>query len=313
MATYHCSIKSGSKGKGASGTAKAQYICRAGKYQSKGEDLEYSESGNMPKWAHGDFSTFWRFADEHERDNGRIYTEIEIALPREIPTAERIELVREFVAEQLEHHPYLVAIHNPVAALDYDEQPHAHIIFSERTLDGIERGPEQFFKRANKKNPEKGGAAKDRSWNEREKVQQVREAWERHYNAHSPVLVSCKSLADQGIQRAPEPHLGPKLVRMGTEATKAVVANRLCQVERAIEDEREQKQQVQEGIASARAHFEFRKLIEVGMQNAREAFQEKVEQLEAQVEKQRVREAILKQQKQKREPELGLGGGGMEL
>ena len=38
------------------------------------------------------------------------------------------------------------------------ENPHAHLMFSERPNDGIERGGEQWFKRYNAKAPEKGGA-----------------------------------------------------------------------------------------------------------------------------------------------------------
>jgi hypothetical protein len=235
MATYHCSIKSGSKGKGSSGTAKSDYICREGKYQSKAADLEYKESGNMPEWAQGASCNFWRAADQYERENGRIYTEIEVALPREISGEDRIKLVRGFIDEQLQGLPYTVAIHNPSAALEGGEQPHAHIIFSERKFDGIKRGPEQFFKRANKKNPEKGGAAKDRSWKDLDKAQRVREAWERHYNEYSPEPVSCRSLASQGINRVPERHLGPKMTRMAIDETREIVAKRFAWVEKRLQ------------------------------------------------------------------------------
>lgn len=211
MALYHLSMKSGSKGNGASGTAKALYVCREGKYADK-PDFEYKESGNMPTWAQRNPRTFWKASDENERANGRVWTEIEISLPRESTEAERKELVQGFIADQLKGHPYTVAIHKP-KALDGEEQPHAHIIFSERKLDGIDRDKEQFFKRANAKEPAKGGTAKDRAWNDRDKVQEVREAWERHYNkaVHFQELqVSCKSLKAQGIDRDPEPKLGPK-------------------------------------------------------------------------------------------------------
>ena len=54
---------------------------------------------------------------------------------------------------------YAFAIHNP-RAMDGKEQPHCHLMFSERLLDGIERDPDQFFKRFNSKDPSKGGAKK---------------------------------------------------------------------------------------------------------------------------------------------------------
>ena len=58
--------------------------------------------------------------------------------------------------------PSTIAIHNHVAALDeQSEQPHLHLLLSEKImLYNIQRSPEQFFKQNQKKNPEKGGALK---------------------------------------------------------------------------------------------------------------------------------------------------------
>ncbi|MGC9237956.1 MAG: MobA/MobL family protein, partial [Thiomonas sp.] len=68
--------------------------------------------------------------------------------------------MRDWVRQEIGgQYAYQWAIHVPKAA-DGKEQPHAHIMFSERILDGIERDPEQYFKRYNAKNPEKGGARK---------------------------------------------------------------------------------------------------------------------------------------------------------
>jgi hypothetical protein len=226
MAIYHCSFKHGSKGSGASSLAKADYICREGKYSDK-PDLEYSTSGNMPEWAQSEPRAFWTASDQYERANGRVYSEIEVALPREISPEQRQKLVKDFVNEQFgENHPYTIAIHNPPAALDGGEQPHAHIIFSQRKLDGIERNEEQFFKRANAKEPEKGGTAKDRIWHNTEKLQQIRESWERHYNRYSPEKVSCKSLKALGIDREPERHLGPKKTHMDSQEARKIMETR---------------------------------------------------------------------------------------
>lgn len=56
---------------------------------------------------------------------------------------------------------HTVSIHNP-AAMDGEEQPHAHIMFSKRELDGVESPKELFFRRANPEHPELGGANKSR-------------------------------------------------------------------------------------------------------------------------------------------------------
>ena len=50
--------------------------------------------------------------------------------------------------------PYTLAIHRGGAN---GENPHAHLMFSERGHDGIERSAEQCFKRYNAKAPEKEG------------------------------------------------------------------------------------------------------------------------------------------------------------
>ncbi|WP_407239847.1 hypothetical protein [Escherichia coli] len=68
--------------------------------------------------------------------------------------------MREFVRQEIgDRHAYQWALHVPTAA-DGGEQPHFHLMFSERQVDGIDRDPEQYFKRYNAKAPEKGGARK---------------------------------------------------------------------------------------------------------------------------------------------------------
>ncbi len=52
----------------------------------------------MPAWAAHNPSEFWKAADAFERANGCTYREIEIALPRELNPAQRLELVRAFVS-----------------------------------------------------------------------------------------------------------------------------------------------------------------------------------------------------------------------
>ncbi|GLX91812.1 hypothetical protein Pfra02_43800 [Pseudomonas fragi] len=160
MAIARLSMKVGKAGKAG---PHAAYIAREGQYAQRlerGEKLEASEAGNMPAWALHSAQKFWRAADANERSNGTTYREIEIALPRELTPDQRANLVREFVRQEVgEQHAYQWAIHTPSAA-DGGEQPHVHLMFSERQRDGIERDPEQYFKRYNSKTPEKGGARK---------------------------------------------------------------------------------------------------------------------------------------------------------
>src|SRR5690349_8110697 len=160
MAIARLSMKVGKAGRAC---PHAAYIVREGQHArhlSRGEKLEACEGGNLPAWAEHDPLLFWQAADAHERSNGTTYREMEIALPRELDVEQRAGLVRAFVAQEIGgRHAYQWAIHTPIAA-DGQAQPHVHLMFSERQVDGIERDPEQYFRRYNAKNPEKGGARK---------------------------------------------------------------------------------------------------------------------------------------------------------
>ena len=216
MASYHLSVKVGAKGKA---LAHAEYIEREGEYKVKHQEkLEATEHGNMPEWAKGNPNLFWQCADEFERKNGSTYREIEIALPRELTPEQRKDLVQVFVEQELgEQHAYTWAIHSPKASIEGGEQPHAHIMYSERIQDGIDRGPDQFFKRYNSKNPERGGCQKSNTTKtaEQRKTELV-ELRERFADLQNAFLeeyghtdrVDHRSLADRGIERSPEKHLG---------------------------------------------------------------------------------------------------------
>ena len=246
MASYHLTAKIGAKGKAASHAA---YISREGKYSGREryEDLEATGHGNMPKWAEHAPANFWIAADEYERANGSTYREIEVALPRELTPDQRRELVEDFVRRELgEQHVYQWGVHNPKAALEKGEQPHAHIMYSERRLDGIERDPDQFFKRYNAKNPERGGAQKASGGKARGELKDellaTRQRWAEVQNEHlarhgHDVRVDHRSLNDQGIDRVPEKHLGGAGVRALAQLDIATLLER-----RAAEGEQERAQ-----------------------------------------------------------------------
>ncbi|EAS0404615.1 MobA/MobL family protein [Escherichia coli] len=278
MASYHCTVKTGAKG---SALKHADYISRTGEYENykSREDLEFSSSGNMPSWAKKNPSELWKAADEFERKNGTAYREIEIALPRELTREQRIELVEDFVQKELgDRHAYQYAIHNPPGAIDGKEQPHAHIMFCERINDGIERDPQQFFKRANSKLPERGGAKKARfgeTQQERKSaLVELRSRWADVQNEHlarhgHESRVDHRSLKEQGINRTPEVHLGPvQAASLNGEQIVAIQERRNAERElktardaaNAIQPEQEQKQKIKavEPVRSARLMDEYR-------------------------------------------------------
>ena len=231
MAVFHLKASFGSRAGGQSARAKSDYIEREGRYEKDGEELEHKEHGNMPEWAEDDPGKYWEAADEHERANGRLYSEVQFALPKELNEDERREAASSF-AERLtggERLPYTLAIHRGGTN---GENPHAHLMFSERGNDGIERSGEQWFKRYNAKAPEKGGARKSRAAKAGDWLEKTRKAWEQTANralerAGRAERIDGRSLADlrdeahragdlkrsAELSREPNVHLGPERYR----------------------------------------------------------------------------------------------------
>lgn len=210
MAHYRCSIKIGKTGTGA---GHSSYIAREGQHEEKARDLEHNECGNMPEWARDNPGDFWSAADEK---NGKPYREFELALPRELTPDQRLELAQDFCKEHLKDHAYQLAIHCGKAR-DGGDQPHAHIMFCDRQNDGIERDRETYFKRANKKNPERGGAEKAAHWNgkgRQDHLKEIRASWADLTNAAlekagHDIQVDHRSYEAQGIDKTPTVHMGP--------------------------------------------------------------------------------------------------------
>ncbi|GMG91646.1 hypothetical protein Cmtc_28660 [Cupriavidus sp. TKC] len=228
MASFHHCLKSGKKGTAANHAA---YITRQGKHGHR-EDLVCTGHGNMPAWAKGNPSAFWKTGDKHERANGAVYREHEIALPAELTCEQQKELVVELIQMMVGSKPYEYAIHAPNSSIEGSTNTHLHLMFSDRMQDGIERSPEQTFSRYNAKQPERGGCKKDSGGRNRlalrDELIQTRKmcadlqnaALEKHGH---PIRVDHRSLREQGIERAPERHLGPARIQEMSEEDKARV------------------------------------------------------------------------------------------
>jgi hypothetical protein len=94
-------------------------------------------------------------------------------------------------------------------------------MFSGRMLDGIDRDADQFFKRYNAKNPERGGCRKESSGDARgpEWVKQVRADWQDIANRHlaaagQDARIDHRSNKDRGLDEAPGVHLGRHATRL---------------------------------------------------------------------------------------------------
>ena len=158
----------------------------------KRDDIVARGNGNMPAWAITP-GVFWRAADTYERANGAAYREQELTIPRELSLPQRLNLLAAWIKQELgDAHAFQWAMHEP-DALDGGTNPHVHLMFSERQVDGIERDPDTYFKRYNAKQPERGGckkgwgahAGETRSIDERRAdLVELRGRWERLVNEH---------------------------------------------------------------------------------------------------------------------------------
>ena len=200
MAIFHLRMKKSKRGsKYIPPTVHLDYINREKKYDKK-KDLLFKEVRNLPE-EFNDIKDFWKCAETYERKNSNLYRELEISLPREFTPKENKKIVDNFCENLFgKEYVYNYAMHNP-KSFDGDMQPHVHIMFFERKIDDIKRDKNKYFKRYNPKNVEKGGWRKDKKWNERSTLKNIRKEWETFLNFELEKKgiekVSAKSLKDQ--------------------------------------------------------------------------------------------------------------------
>jgi hypothetical protein len=246
------SFRSGSRSGGSCAGAACDYITRTGDYDDPDRDPAiYTESDHMPAWAKDDPHEYWDAADLFERANGRLYVAADFALPRDLDPDDQIELAHAFADELTAdgHLPYTLAIHAGRDDAGREHNPHAHLMISERQNDGIDRNRQEWFKRANRAHPDRGGAPKTREFHGREWVEHARERWaqltnevlERNGRADR---VDHRSYERQGIDREPGQHYGPAAAHMTRDgvdherlreaAEAADTADRLEHIDRAL-------------------------------------------------------------------------------
>jgi hypothetical protein len=218
MALYRIAASIGSKAEGHSAGQKCAYISRTENYAKKADECAYTASGNMPKWPktnpQQDPAHYWKAADTYEPVNGRLYRELQFALPRELNLDQQKALCHAFAEKATTladggKLPFTFAIH-----IDPENHnPHCHLMLSERANDGINRNASTWFKRANLKDPKKGGAFKSQELNGPKWLNPIREALADMTNealkeAGSTAKVDHRSYEAQGLDIIPCIHMG---------------------------------------------------------------------------------------------------------
>ncbi len=260
MAIFHLNVKCISRSHGKSATAAAAYRSGTRIHDERtGELHDYTRKGGVadaqlvlpdgaPEWAR-DREQLWNRAElaERRRDS-TVAREFEVALPHELSKTARHELALELARSIVERHGCAadVAIHEPDREGDLRNH-HAHILCTTRRLtrDGL--------------------TAKTRELDERKTGEVVhwRERWATLTNEHLKragveATVDHRSLADQGIERAPTRHFGPVVTERLRRGKDSYVADRIRQEQREDIDRRlasaaERGQLEREAIGLARA------------------------------------------------------------
>lgn len=226
MESLHFGVRSGKHGAAADHLA---YITREGSYAAR-NDLVTTGHGNMPTFAKNQPMLLWKASDQNERKNGSIFRSYTVSLPNVLTVDQLTELSWREAHRLAGPKPFQFALHMPRSSLRGELNPHVHIVICDRLPDGIERSPEQMFKRYNSTHPEKGGCRKDSGGKTpgalHSHLTAQRKAAADEMNAalakHGHDLrVDHRTLRERGINRAPERYLGPARIRKMTTEERA--------------------------------------------------------------------------------------------
>lgn len=209
MAIFHCQVSVVSRGSGQSACASAAY-CAGEKIKcdrlgithdyTKKRGVDHSEI-LTPEVNGKTFDTnrahLWNKVESSEkRKDAQLARSIVVAIPIELDRQSKIDLVREFVNENFVSQGMIadVNIHDINS-----HNPHAHILLTMRELVITPTGKIEF-------------GNKNRDWNERALVDRQRQNWATTANKYLAQVgdsrIDHRSLADQGIERIPQIHIG---------------------------------------------------------------------------------------------------------
>jgi ATP-dependent exoDNAse (exonuclease V) alpha subunit len=216
-AIYHLSVKTISRSAGRSATAAAAY--RAGEEitdERTGEVHDYTRKDGVlssdlvlpdgaPEWAR-DREALWNAAEQAEkRKNSTVAREFEVALPSVLSDEQRRALALDLARQIADRHGCAVdvCIHAPSREGD-QRNHHAHLLMTTRRLT-----PEGFSEKTRELDEKIKTEARPVL-----EVERWRAQWAAIQNEHLKAAgfelrVDHRSLAKQGVERAPTHHLGP--------------------------------------------------------------------------------------------------------
>lgn len=213
MVSAHCWMKPYSARDVAKGASMhVRYLKREGEFapgayaertSEKTKDYDDYVTGNvrnLPAWAAGDASRFFTQAARSERVNGYYAFQVEFSLPRELTREQQLMLAHDVMDATMPDLPALWAMHEK-RLKDGEMHPHIHVLFSARRMDGVARGPEQMFKRWDRRQPHRGGCEKDLFWSQRQAPEQLRQAFADMTNYHLERAGAVERLDPRALKR----------------------------------------------------------------------------------------------------------------
>ena len=266
MAIYHLSIKNVSRAKGTSSCANLSYITASKvtdentgeTYYGFGHSDRIQQTGiELPKHAPAEFEDagvcFSSLEKNEKSSNARTAKKITVALPREVSTAEREEMLKAFTSLFTDKgYPVAWAIHEDAEG----NNPHAHLLVANRSIDS--KGQWQSCKSKKVYVLDEGGnrvpildentgkqkvdSHKRKQWkrktvqanwlDEKASLQVIRETWEQVCNEHLEEKISCRSLEAQGIDRVPTIHEGWQARSLEAQG----ITSERCEMNREIKE-----------------------------------------------------------------------------
>ena len=251
MSNYHLTVKMISRTAGQNAVKSAAYrhgqnfTCESvGKtfYYGKKKDVEHCEMSvpdDSPEWAkdltemdaHEASSKLWNAVEVIEkRKDAQVSREVEFSLPHELTKEQRLELARAFIQETFTSKGMIAdwCVHNHFDEKDGIEKPHVHVMLTTRRLKEISRDQNLFVHK------DICFGEKERSWNDKKFIQEIRQNWELCANKHLEragldVRLDHRSYEAQGIELDPQPKLGRGLEEM---ESRGYTVDRLAALER---------------------------------------------------------------------------------
>jgi len=232
---YHLHVSPVTRNKGRSVCAAAAYIARE-KVNDLTQDMTFDYSLKDDKsyseiiGFDGTREELWNLAEDAEnRKDATTAREYEIALPRELTQIQRIEL-SQLYANWL-HQEYDVVVDFSIHSQDHrtgkETNPHCHLLTSTRSMES--NGKFSKLKVSREWSPQKrklNGLCK-----REEELVNARKEWATIHNDYCQKIgldkvIDHRSYEDQGIEKIPTIHLGPKATAQEKRGEKSIRGNR---------------------------------------------------------------------------------------